>query len=152
MNDRREKLENLLMDSMHLLDSSQSTLLKSLDKCRHIGLKKAYSFEEFESFDSLTSKFARTADIFTQRVLTTLFKILREEAVTFVDKAHLAEKLSLVPSADELLAIRDLRNQIAHEYKTEEIEALFEDVFEMTDRLSCCLDMTRAFIRTKSLL
>jgi len=146
MNHKQQKLRNLLNENLAILDASQSTLVRSFDKCQKIGVKKTYSFEELESFDSLTSKYARTSDIFTQKVLITLFKLLREDAVTFLDRANLAEKLSLITSADDLITIRDLRNQIAHEYKQEKIEQLFEDVFDMIEQLVSCLELTRKYI------
>jgi hypothetical protein len=146
MNDNQMKLKNLLTENLSILDASQSTLVRSFEKCKKIGIKQSYSFEELESFDSLTSKYARTSDIFTQKVLITLFKLVREDAVTFLDRANLAEKLSLVTSADDLITLRDLRNQIAHEYKQEKIEQLFEDVLGMIEQLVSCLELTRKYI------
>jgi hypothetical protein len=45
-------LIQLLQTEWLLLDSSKETLLKSVEKCRLIGIKSEYSFEEQESFDS----------------------------------------------------------------------------------------------------
>jgi hypothetical protein len=152
MNDKQEKLKNLLLNNLSLLDISQSTLLRSFEKCKKIGLKKEYSFEELESFDSLTSKFARTSDIFTQKVLVTVIKLLRENAETFIDRINLAERLGLITSTDDLLAIRDIRNQIAHEYKQEKIEELFEEVLGSINQLINCLNKTRKYIAEKKIV
>lgn len=149
MTGKQKKLIELLQANLSLLDDSQATLLKSYEKCKKIGIKQQYSFEELESFDSLTSKFARTSDIFTQKFLVTLFNLLREDAATFLDKINLAEKLSLITSAEDLLAIRDVRNRIAHEYKQDKIEELFEEVLELIDPLFCCLTMTRKYLAEK---
>ncbi|MBT4290661.1 MAG: hypothetical protein HOD92_25320 [Deltaproteobacteria bacterium] len=151
MNKNHNKMLSLLQDNLSLLKTSQATLSQSYEKCKKIGIKKVYTFEQLESFDSLTSKFARTSDIYTQKILISLFKILREEADTFLDRVNLSEKLKLITSADDLLAIRDIRNQIAHEYKQEKIEELFEDVLEMVDQLFKSFDMTRKFIAEKSI-
>lgn len=152
MKTKHEKLKDLLKNSLDILDSSQSTLIKSYEKCRKIGLKDEYTFEELESFDSLTSKFARTSDIFTQKVLVTLFKVLREEGETFLDRANLAEALSLITSADDMVSIRDIRNQISHEYKQERIEELFEAVFDIMDTLVASLEKTKNYIVEKEIL
>ena len=71
-----------------LLLQSVQTLKKSLSKCKKIGVKTEYSFEETESFDSLTSKFARTSDIYTQKVLRTILILLRENQNTYIDMAN----------------------------------------------------------------
>jgi len=152
MNRNHGKLQSLLRNNLTLLEASQATLSKSQEKCQKIGIKKEYTFEQLESFDSLTSKFARTSDIFTQKILITLIKILREEADTFLDRVNLSERLGLISSADDLLLIRDIRNQIAHEYKQEKIEELFEDVLEIVDQLFINIDMMEKFIAEKSII
>jgi hypothetical protein len=147
----QDKLRELLHKNLAVLDQAQSTLLLSYIKCQKIGIKEHYSFEELESFDSLTAKFARTSDLFTQKVLVSIIKFLREEAETFLDRINLAEKLGLISSADHLLAIRDLRNQIAHEYKLENIEELYEDTLELIQPLVDCLELTRKYVAQKCL-
>ena len=70
--ERNQVLVDLLQNEWDLLQASVITLQLSIVKCRSIGQKEIYSFEELESFDSLTSKFNRTSDIFTQKVLRTV--------------------------------------------------------------------------------
>jgi len=108
-------LINLLQSEWDLLQAAVSTLQLSIEKCQAIGKKENYSFEELESFDSLTSKFNRTSDIFTQKVMRTVWMLLHEPFVPFIDIVNKAEKMSMLRSADGVIAIRDMRNQIAHE-------------------------------------
>ena len=91
--------------------------------------------EEEESFDALTSKFARCSDILTQRILKTVVFILREEAPTFVDRMNLCEKLGAIPSAKSLIEIRDLRNTIAHEYAVDDLLELYADTLKLCPQL-----------------
>ncbi len=88
-----------------------------------------------ESFDALTSKFSRVADIFTQKVLKSLVLQTREDAPTFVDRMNLCEKLGVIPSASDLVEIRDLRNQIAHEYLAENLNEVYQDCLDLSERL-----------------
>ena len=134
------KYIDLFNENVLLLLQSKNTLMQSNIKCKKIGLKTTYTFEESESFDSLSSKFARTADIFTQKVLKTFFIILGENPETFIDKANYAEKLQVIPSAEILKNIRFLRNDIAHEYIPENLIQLYEDVLSYTDDLLITLD------------
>ena len=109
-------LESLLNLNWNLLKQALPSFERSLVKCRDIDFSPPISFETEESLDSLSSKFSRVSDIYTQKVIKTLLFFLREDAPTFLDRMNLCEKLGIIPNAEELIAIRDLRNIIAHEY------------------------------------
>ena len=75
-----QNLRALLAGELEALARAMSSLEKSLIKCSQLKPSPLQSFEEEESFDALTSKFARCSDIFTQKVLKTLGFLLREDA------------------------------------------------------------------------
>jgi hypothetical protein len=87
-----QRLLILLIEEWQLLESSVNTLIQSLDKCKEIGIKEAYSFEEQESFDSMTSKFGRTSDLFTQKIIRTVWALLHEPFVPFIDLLNTLKK------------------------------------------------------------
>jgi len=142
-----EKLQNNLTYNLNLLEKSAKTLELSLQKCKKIGIKKEYSFEESESFDALSSKFSRTSDIYTQKVLRSVFSLLRERQLTLIDMANKAEKLELITSAEELFTIRDVRNDIAHEYIEEVLLELYEKVLGTTTILFLNIEKTKKYIK-----
>ncbi len=72
-----------LTEDLNRLDRSVEMLKYSLQQCRKIGIKEDYSLEELDRFESLTSRFARTSDIYTQKVMKGIILVLREEANTF---------------------------------------------------------------------
>ena len=135
MNTNDENLLILLHAEWQLLDASIQTLQHSAEKCRAIGVKSNYSFEEQESFDSLTSKFNRSSDLFTQKIIRTIWMLLHETHVPFIDLMNTTEKLGILFSANQLIAIRDIRNQIAHEYIPEAVCELIPEVIDMTQQL-----------------
>ena len=102
-----------------------------------------------ESFDSLTSKFGRTSDLYTQKVLRTIWMLLHEPFVPFIDLLNKAEKMSLIQSADQLIEIRDLRNQITHEYIPEAITDLVPDVIENCSALFFNIKYTKQFVEKR---
>ena len=67
---KRKLLITQLDEHLALLQKSVIALDYSYDKCRTIGEKKEYDLEQQESFEALTSRFARTSDILTQKVLS----------------------------------------------------------------------------------
>jgi len=117
--EKNQGLTDLLQNEWDLLQAAVITLQLSIIKCQAIGQKDSYSFEELESFDSLTSKFNRTSDIFTQKVLRTVWMLLHEPFIPFIDMVNKGEKMLILRSADAIIEIRDLRNQIAHETSTD---------------------------------
>jgi len=130
-----QQLRNLLRAELASLGRAASSLEKSVAKCSRLTPSPRQSFEEEESFDALTSKFARCSDILTQKVLKTLIFLLREDAPTFVDRMNLCEKLGAIPSAKSLVEIRDLRNTIAHEYAVDDLMELYADVLKLCPQL-----------------
>lgn len=125
----------LLKSEFKLLTASLETLKLSVTKCQQIGKKDFYTFEEQESLDSLTSKFSRTSDLFTQKVLRTSWMLLHEAFLPFIDFLNVAEKIGLIEDAENILIIRDIRNQIAHEYIPEIIFDLIPEIIQLTDSL-----------------
>src|SRR5664280_1286606 len=130
--DKDQAIINLVQSEWELLQASVDTLQLSIRKCQLIGIKESYTFEELESFDSLTSKFNRTSDIFIQKVLRSVWILLHESFVPFIDMMNKSEKMLMLRSADEMIEIRDLRNQIAHEYIPEAIRDLIPEAVSYT--------------------
>lgn len=143
-------LRLLLQQEWEILQTSAQTLHLSFDKCKAIGIKKIYSFEEQESFDSLTSKFNRTSDLYTQKVLRTTWMLLHEAFVPFIDRMNKAEKDEIISSAENLIAIRDLRNQIAHEYIPQAIQDLIPEVMEFIQILEINMKVTADFLQKRA--
>lgn len=121
--------------NLELLNKSQELMRYSQNRCQTVINKDQHSDEELESCEALTARFARAADILTQKVLTTIFLLLQETPKTFIDKCNLAEKLDIIDRASDLMNIRELRNEIAHEYRKTDIIELFTSIFEHTDKL-----------------
>jgi len=144
-------LQNLLDLNWSLLKQALPPFERSLVKCRDLDFSLPISFETEESLDALSSKFSRVSDIFTQKVLKTFIFVLREDAPIFLDRMNLCEKLGIIPSAEELIAIRDLRNIIAHEYLSENLVEIYMEIIELSDNLlKAILETERFFIKIKT--
>lgn len=128
-------LIKLLQSELEVLQAAVNTLQLSVSKCQDIGIKESYTFEELESFDSLTSKFNRTSDIFTQKVIRSVWMLLHEPFAPFIDMMNQCEKMDMLRSADQMIEIRDLRNQIAHEYLPDAIRDLVPQAIELSASL-----------------
>jgi hypothetical protein len=122
---RRELQRAVLQEHLELVEQSAEALRHSLAKCAPLELNAGYTFDELDCFEALSARFARTSDLYTQKLLKSLFMVLGEDAVSFLDRIRLAEKLAIIDNAEDLAAIRDLRNTIAHEYAAENLNDVF---------------------------
>ncbi len=152
MNKNNRLTAELLKEHTTLLIKSLDTLKRSARKAESIGRKSEYSFEEMETFDSLAAKFSRTSDIFTQKLIRTTWLLLHEGFVPFIDMMNKAEKIMLIDSADKVIEIRDLRNQIAHEYIPEAIQELIPEVIRLSADLEKNINQTMHFIHDRNWL
>lgn len=103
-----------------------------------------------ESFDSLTSKFARTSDILLQKIMRTIWALLHEPTMPLIDVLNKAEKLGIILSFDQLIEIRDIRNQIAHEYLPEAIQELVPDVISLSKQLETNIQQSKRFMSQRN--
>jgi len=74
--------------------------------------------DQIRTLDQLVFRFGKLQDAIGARLLPALLQILQEwnDSEAFIDKLNKAEKLGLLPSAEQWLLLRELRNQTAHEY------------------------------------
>ena len=143
-------IEALLESNRQILGQAMPSFIRSIEKCRAFDLEIRISFEVEESFDALTSKFARVSDIFTQKVLKSFLILLREDAPTFLDRMNLCEKLGIIPSANDLIAIRDLSNLIAHETLTENLLEVYKETLHLSLKLLQAIQGANAAIDCRS--
>jgi len=145
--EKDDLLFKLLEENLNALNKAREILQYSMKKCLPQVIKSANEVE-LESCEALTARFARAADILTQKVLKTIFLLLKENPLTFIDKCNTAEKFGIIRSADVLLSVRDLRNKIAHEYFLENITDLFNDVAKFSGILCEIIDDVNNYART----
>ena len=145
---KRKLLKKQIAEDIQHLDRSMASLRYSYEKCTEIGLEPdRFSLDEQESFEALTGRFARTSDLLTQKVVKTLFRLLQENVITFIDGANLLEKLEIIRHADDMLNIRELRNQIAHEYVEKNLKDLFKDVLIHTPILDKIIQSVKEYTK-----
>ncbi len=114
------------------MEKAADVFLYSVKKCQKIPMSDGLSYEELESYETLTSRFARLSDIIIQKVFRAIDRLDLDDEGTVRDRINRAEKKGLIKSADDFIDVRILRNEIAHEYKTETIYSIFIKVLELS--------------------
>jgi flagellar motor switch protein FliM len=127
MNSKIDNQKEILKQNLEALNKSLERLLESYSICKCIGIKDKFTSQELREFESLTSRFARTLDLFINKGLRSLYKIELEDSGTIIDLLNKAEKREIIESAETWKKIKELRNSISHDY---DIYDFTNDIFK----------------------
>ncbi len=132
---KRYDYRGVLEENRKQLQKSIFWLRRSYEICRKIGIKSEYSEEEFDALETLVSRFARTTDLLVHKVFRSIDRMELEEEGSLLDVVIRAEKRGLIASAEQMRLIKDLRNRIVHEYSSDFIFDVLEDIFDYIPQL-----------------
>lgn len=101
----RKRLQQAWQEAVHFAVFNQASTL-------------SFNDDEVRTLDQLVFRFGRLQDSIGTRLLPALLQVIEEwhDHEPFLDKLNRAEKLGLLPSAEQWQLLRELRNQTAHEY------------------------------------
>jgi len=101
-------------------------------ECKHLATTDQRLFEGFftlehvarleedadlaERVEAFVGRFARLQDTLGDKLLPLLLNALGERSSAAIDNLDLAERLGLINSSDNWMTMRQLRNQMVHEY------------------------------------
>jgi len=126
----------VLADTIRQLEDSASWLKRSLKRCQKAAGKQGdLSAADLDAFEALTSRYARLSDMILQKLFRGLDRLELEDSGTLLDALNRAEKRGLIDSVAAFREIRELRNEIAHEYSQEDLRDLFESVLQHSPAL-----------------
>lgn len=136
-----------LKENLSMLNEALLWFNRSYEKCLKIGVKENYSEDEFDVFETLTSRYARVADILIQKVFRSIDAVEFESGGTMIDVFNRTHKRGLFESVDEIRQIKDLRNDIAHEYVLYDIKSIFSETFYFTPKLLDIVENTKKYCK-----
>jgi uncharacterized protein YutE (UPF0331/DUF86 family) len=125
----------VLLQNLEGMRKSVLWLKRSYVNCSRIGVKEQYSEDEFDAFENLASRYARMLDVILNKVFRSIDAIELEDGGTLLDVVNRAEKRGIITSAERVRDLKDLRNDIVHEYETDDLRSLFENTLEATPEL-----------------
>jgi hypothetical protein len=141
MKTEKEKLSIIeLEENLKRLQKAANLLANSYRKCKAVGIKQEYSDTELETFDAYTSRFARVSNILTQRIFKLIDILEYEESTTFLDVVNRAEKREIINSSLLFKEIREIRNEIAHEYALRNYDDFMRQIIALTPSLLDSVD------------
>lgn len=117
------------------LEGALKWLERSYSQCKAIESKKTFSDEEFDKLENLTSRFARVTDLLINKMYRAIDLVELKQPGSLIDTINNAEKNKLIGSIGQARTLKDIRNEIAHEYILEDQKMLFDEVMLETANL-----------------
>lgn len=144
----------LLQKQLTLLDAATQVLRDSCARVNTIFKKTKHqlSIEEKESCEALTARFARLNDLLFQRLFRTLDQIELSDEGTGIDRLNRMEKRGIIESTASWKELREIRNQIAHEYLIEKSDRVLEQALLRASELFLTVEKFNAYIQEKQYL
>ncbi len=125
-------IDDYLKELVEALKRQQFWLKHSYDESVKIDLKETYSVREFDTLETLTSRFARSIDFLVRKVWRAIDEAEFESQGTLIDVVNRAHKRKLFDDESVVQQIKEIRNDVAHEYLNERLKGLFSDVVKTT--------------------
>lgn len=124
----------LLKEEIVGLSLAAKHLEYSLERCAELIGQQDLPPEKLERLESLTSRFARLADLLIQRIFRLVDEIELVGIGSVRDRIERADKRGWA-DAGQLVKIRELRNMIAHEYAAEKMVEIYSVVYQLATEL-----------------
>ncbi len=127
--------KQLLID-LALAEKAVAIFVKSVEKSKLLLNRvptKALSDDERETLESLTTRYARALDFLTQKLLRTIDKIELTDDGSVLDRVNRFKKRGVLREEVNYGILKDLRNQIAHEYIIDESDQVVHDVLKYSN-------------------
>jgi uncharacterized protein YutE (UPF0331/DUF86 family) len=118
----------ILCENSQVLRKSLEWLQRSYAKAHSVALDKPLSESDFEILETLSNRFSRAVDILISKVLRAIDLVELEEPGSRLDMVIRAEKRGFVAEYKTLIKLKDLRNELTHEYLEEQLNARFREV------------------------
>ncbi|MCF7970153.1 MAG: hypothetical protein K9L22_03180 [Methylococcaceae bacterium] len=100
----------------------------SYQQVKDLSAPENFSIEQFNQFENLCSRYARTIDFLVRKVFRCLDDVEFENQGTLIDVVNHAHKRGLFEDIELIRQIKDIRNEIVHEYLDEALQSVFADV------------------------
>ena len=135
----------VLLENLEGMRKSVLWLKRSYAKCAQIGVKDHYTEDEFDDFENLVSRYARMIDVILNKVFRSIDAVELEDGGTLLDVVNRAEKRGIIDSAERVRDLKDLRNDIVHEYETDDLRSVFRQTLIATPELFRLVEKTEGY-------
>jgi hypothetical protein len=120
------------------LEKQTFWLQHSIKKSENLDLKNL-KIDDFDILETLSSRFARTIDFLVRKYWRALDSVEFETQGTLIDVVNRADKRKLFQDIEKFRELKDLRNEIVHEYLDDKLQEFFKEIrTESNELLEVC--------------
>jgi hypothetical protein len=123
---QKDHLE-ILKENASTLESATPWLHRSYNICKSFDTKNLDE-QAMDAFETLTSRFARVTDLLFNKVFRSIVYVEEGEAYSLIDTLSYMEKIGVIDNLESARIIKELRNDIVHEYVMEDLHDLFREI------------------------
>lgn len=138
---------DVLNATLAKMDEAVRWLKRSHAICQDLGTPATYTEQQYDALEALTSRYARLSDILVQKVFRGIDRLELEDSGTVLDVIRRAEKRGLIISTEMMREMRELRNEIAHEYASADLQTLFHDAVRLAPELLVIAERVHEYCR-----
>jgi len=139
-----EERKRLLCESWKQFKQNLKLLKTSIERIKN--LDKLDEIQRGEAIEAFLSRYSRTVDLLINKVLRGLDILEMEDTSKKLDIVIRAEKRGFIKDFNVLIEMKDLRNELAHEYVQKRIEEALQyslEIFIIAEKIENYLKENR---------
>ena len=144
---KAEERREIFCENLKLFNKSIFWLKKSLQRVKSVENFEKLTEEQLEIIEALMNRYSRAVDILINKVLRSLDYLELEESSRKLDIVIRAEKRGFVRDYNILIEMKDLRNELAHEYLEERLRDRLEEVISKSRELVEIADEINRYVQ-----
>ena len=144
---KAEERREIFCENLKLFNKSIFWLKKSLQRVKSVENFEKLTEEQLEIIETLMNRYSRAVDILINKVLRSLDCLELEESSRKLDIVIRAEKRGFVRDYNILIEMKDLRNELAHEYLEERLRDRLEEVISKSRELVGIADEINRYVQ-----
>ena len=142
-----EERREIFCENLKLFNKSIFWLKRSLQRVKSVENFEKLTEEQLEIIETLMNRYSRAVDILINKVLRSLDYLELEESSRKLDIVIRAEKRGFVRDYNILIEMKDLRNELAHEYLEERLRDRLEEVISKSRKLVEIADKINRYVQ-----
>ena len=134
-----------LQEILEDLEKASRWLDRSLLKCRSLSFEKEISDEMADDLETLLSRFARLTDLLINKAFRAIDRMELEEPGSLIDVVNRAARRGIVDSVEAVRVLKELRNEIVHDYAGHRWRELTASILKHSPNLQSLIQRTIAY-------
>lgn len=148
-------LRKQLEADFELAERSVRVFLKSVTKAQRLleeSKTRQLTDDDRETFEALTARYGRSLDFLTQKLLRTIDRLELTDDGSVLDRINRFKKRQILREEVNYALLKDLRNQIVHEYILDERDRVVSEVLQWAPVIEEILIKSLQYCRNRAFI